>query len=334
MRVHAFLLVLVGCVPVDEADDPSEERPPPTAGASTLAGWSVAGYVDGPRDVNLFSNPVGVAVGDGGIVYVADFDNGKIRAVDRDGTASTVFGPPGFTRPFAITAAVGALFVATDNDPGAAHGPMTGTLWRIDPVAGTGTPIAVRMGRPRGIAALPDGRLAVADYTHHVIELVDPVTGAVTPLAGGWDAPGYADGVGSAARFDMPYGLVARSDGSLVVADHANDRLRVVTLDGAVTTLPVTGLERPQGLAATASGDLFVTNTGTFNVVRVRDGVAVPVAGDGSPGYLDQDDPMASRFYGLEGLAASADGAMLYIADGNRGEVLPYNRVRTVALPR
>jgi DNA-binding beta-propeller fold protein YncE len=338
MSRRACLLVMVGCV---QTEAPAEERAPVTAGASTLAGWSAAGYLDGPRDINLFANPVGVAAGEDGIAYVADFDNGKIRAVDRDGTATTLFGPPGFSRPFAIARSGSAgprrgttLFVATDNDPAAAHGDMTGTIWRIDVASGTGAPIAQRMGRPRGIAVLPDGRLAVADYRHHVIELVDPDTGTVTPLAGGWDAPGFADGTGADARFSIPYGLVAMPDGSLVVADHANGRLRAVTLDGVVTTVDARGLVAPQALAATAAGDVFVADSGAFRIARLRDGVAEPVAGDGTAGYLDDDDPMAARFYGLEGLAVTAEGTQLYIADGSRGEVLPFNRVRTVELPR
>lgn len=330
MRLRALPVLLVGCVSAEQMED---ERVALTAGASTLAGWAAAGYVDGPREVNLFANPVGVALA-GDVLYVADFDNGTIRAVDGDGNASTVFGSPGFSRPFAIAASRGVLFVATDNDPGAAHGAMTGTLWRIDPVAGTGAPIAIRMGRPRGLAVLPDGRLAVADYMHHVIELVDPATGDVTPLAGGWDQAGATDGSGPDARFSTPYALVARPDGSLVVADHANDRLRAVSLDGTVTTLPAVGLDRPEGLAITAAGELYVTDTGTFRVMRVRDGVAEPVAGDGTAGYLDADEPMGARFYGLEGLAVSPDGARLYLADGSRGEALPFNRLRVVALRR
>ncbi len=333
MRLPACLVLLAGCVQPDPLA-PTEERAAPTAGASTLAGWAARGYLDGPRDVNLFSNPVGVALGDGGVTYVADFDNAKIRAVDAEGTATTVFGAPGFSRPFALAASHRTLYVATDNDPAAAHGAMTGTLWRIDLDTGAGRPIAMRMGRPRGLAVLSDGRLAVADYLHHVVELVDPATGAVTPLAGGWDAPGLVDGAGGDARFDTPYGLVALADDSLVVVDHGNDRLRAVTLDGEVTTLPVEGLHRPQAIASARGGELFVTDTDAFRVVRVRGDAVEPVAGDGTAGYLDDDDPMVSRFYGLEGLAVAADGSQLIIADGSRGEELPFNRVRTVALPR
>ena len=40
-----------------------------------------------------------------------------------------------------------------------------------------------------------------------------------------------------------------------------------------------------------------------------------------------------AELYGLEGLCTTSDGQTLYVADGNRGDALPYNRVRQVLLP-
>ncbi|TMQ06243.1 MAG: hypothetical protein E6J91_38400 [Deltaproteobacteria bacterium] len=56
------------------------------------------------------------------------------------------------------------------------------------------------------------------------------------------------------------------------------------------------------------------------------------VIGDGTAGYKDTDDLLAAELFGIEGLALSGDGKTLYIADGNRGNPLPYNRIRTVNL--
>ena len=50
-------------------------------------------------------------------------------------------------------------------------------------------------------------------------------------------------------------------------------------------------------------------------------------------GWLDSDDLLAAELYGLEGLAVSADGKTMWIADGTRGEDVPYHRVRVVRLP-
>ncbi len=329
----AFALV-TGCTDPKPGEiappDAMIPRPPWATGASTLAGWAEAGDLDGPRAINLFNNPVGVAVGTDGRVFVADFDNGKIRGVDAAGTASTVYGDPTFTRPFAVTSSGTTVYVSTDNDPAKGHDPMSGTLWAIDG-AGTARVIAMRIGRPRGIAVLSDGRLAIADYVHHVIELVNPATGVISPLAGAWDAPGLADGLGGDARFNIPYAIALAPDGSLIVTDQGNHRLRAITLDGTVTTLaPAIG--RPQGLAITAAGDIYVSDLATSRIVRIRNGVLDPIAGNGAPGYLDAADPLAAEFYGLEGIAVTSDGTTLYAADGTIGEAVPYNRIRSITL--
>src|SRR6187401_825957 len=56
--------------------------PTHAARVGTLIGTSEAGHVDGARSQVRLSNPVNVEVGPDGKVYVADFDNGKIRVVD------------------------------------------------------------------------------------------------------------------------------------------------------------------------------------------------------------------------------------------------------------
>jgi len=328
--------------------DADTETPPAfTNGVSTLAGVSVAGDVDGPRDVVRFSNPVNVAYRNG-VLYVADFDNGKLRAIDlATNVTSTIVGLTEFQRPFGLAFAPdGTLYVSTDNDAGGGHSPTSGTIWRVDVAAKTATVVANAIGRPRGIAVMTDGRIAAADYLHHVVEIVDPADGQVTVIAGVLDQPGYADGVGSAARFTNPYGIVVRGDGAFVVTDYGNDLLRLVAPDGSVSAFagaPTPGyadgaladarFSRPQGLSMANDGSIYLTDTGNFRVRRIVGGQVETVAGDGVGGYLDGDDLLAARLYGLEGLSIVPDGSMLYVADGNRGEADPYNRVRQVILP-
>jgi DNA-binding beta-propeller fold protein YncE len=347
----------VGCGSSSDDDDGSggddspplpggDNVPPFTNGVSMLTGGADPGYVDGRRGEARLANPVNVAFGPDGKVYVADFDNGKIRVVNADdGTTSTLIAAQGFQRPFAMAfSSDGKLYVSTDRDPQGMSGPMAGTIWRVDVGARMATPMATRIGRPRGLAVLPDGKLAIADYMHHVIQIFDPASGALTPLAGTWDSKGFADGAGAAAQFATPYGL-AYVNGALIVADYENHRLRKVTLDGTVTTFAgggtagfgdggLTGAKfnKPQGLAVADNGDLYVSDAENFRVRRIRGGNVETIAGNGEPGYVDNDDRMRAQFYGLEGIAVEPDGSMVYVADGSRGENVTYHRVRSIKM--
>jgi DNA-binding beta-propeller fold protein YncE len=332
----------------DDAPPGGDDEPevPFTDGVSTLAGKAEPGYVDGPRRDAQFANPVNVAYRDG-LLYVADFDNGKLRVIDTDShVTTTVISQTGFKRPFGMAfAADGTLYVSTDNDQAGNHTPMSGTIWKVDVEAKTAKVIANAIGRPRGLAVLPDGRLAVADYLHHVIQIVDPATGAVTPIAGTWDALGMVDGSGLIARFSAPYNIIVRADGKLMVSDFDNNRIRLVSLDGTTTTLSG-GTEagfadgtmanarfsRPQAMTMADNGDIYVTDLGNFRVRKIVGDNVTTIAGSGKGGSLDSDDPLAAELYGLEGISVVPDGSMVYVADGSRGEAVPHNRVRQIKL--
>jgi len=317
-----------------------------TDGVSTLTGHAEPGFVDGPRGTARFANPVNVAVGPDGTVFVADFDNGKIRAVDPDdGTTSTVISQDGFRRPFGMAFVGTTLFVCTDRDKLGNAGPTNGTIWRVSITGKTADVVAENLGRCRGMAALSDGRLAFTDYQSHTVNLLDPSTGAVTTIAGTKGAAGFADGVGAEARFDQPYHLVQRADGNLVVADYGNHRLRVVGLDGTVSTFAGMGtagyadgqngsamFNNPQGMAIASNGDIFVTDMQNYRVRRIRGETVETIVGNGNGGHVDHDDPLQAEIYGMEGLSLTPDGTTLFIADGGRGEDVPFNFIRIVKL--
>jgi len=328
---------------------PPADAAPFTQGVSTLAGVAEPGAVDGDRNLARFANPVNVARGLDGMIYVADFDNSRIRAIDPAGVVSTVIRQTGFARPFGMTVARdGTLFVSTDNDDTGGHSAMSGTVWRVDIAGRVATVVAADIGRPRGLAALPDGRLAIADNFHHVVRLLDPATGKITTIAGLWDEAGFIDATGDAARFARPYGIAVRPDGNLVVADFDNHRIPLVDpATGEASTLAGTGtpgfldascdsarFSHPQGVAIDAAGTIYVTDLDNFRIRRLRQGVIDTVAGDGTGGYRDHDDPRAAELYGLEGLSVAPDGSALFVADGTRGESVPYNRVRRIELAR
>lgn len=331
---------------VDSSLARPDDVPPFALGVATLAGAGESGFVDGLRDDARFSNPVNVAVSPTGAVYIADFGNDAIRRVDSDGWVTTYLHSAGFEAPFGMAfAGDGTFYVETDADDRGAHDESTGTVWRLAPGERSLTVVARDIGRPRGLAALPDGRVVMSDYAAHVIAVLDPADGAVTVLAGRRGAPGFVDGVGAAARFNRPYGIARRSDGAILVADQVNERVRVVTMDGAVSTLAGSGarggddgagatatFDGPQGVAIDGDDALYVSESGGHLVRRIDvDGVVSTVAGDGREGYLD-GELRAAEFFGLEGIAVSSDGSTAYLPDGNRGGALPYHRVRRMTL--
>lgn len=304
-------------VPEPDGGPPACALPGFTGGVSTLGGCGVSGSADGPRGTAQFANPVNVAAAPNGDVFVADFDNDRVRVISPAGEVRTIVAQPRFQKPFGLAVtADGELYVQTDDDDTGAHSIETGTIWRVERDDGGATVVARDLGRPRGLAALPDGRLVLSDYMHHTVRLLDPDDGVVTPLAAG---------------FDMPMGAAVLPDGRIAIADFGNGAIKAIALDGTVETL-ATGLGHPQGVTVDAAGTIYVTDTDGHVVKRLDDAGVTTVVGSGEPGWLDSDDLLAAELYGLEGVAVSADGTTLWIADGTRGEDVPYHRVRVVAL--
>jgi DNA-binding beta-propeller fold protein YncE len=311
---------------------------------ATLGGCTTSGTEDGPRGRARFDNPTSVAIGPGGVAYVLDAGSSRLRIIDPAGETITLVSRSDFQRPSGIAVAPdGTIFVHTDANDSGEFSAASGTIWRIQPATGDARVVARNLGRPRGLAALPGGQLAMADPLHHTLSILDPATGAVTPLAGASDQPGYQNGTGADARFTAPSDLLLLPGGDLVVADLDNHRLRRVTLAGVVTDLAGTGVagnldgpaasatfDAPRALAITPSGAIYVTDIRRNFIRRIFADEVTTVAGDGGRGWLDSDVPRSAKFSGLEGI--DADAARLVVTDGNRGDGQAYHHVRVLDL--
>jgi sugar lactone lactonase YvrE len=88
--------------------------------------------------------------------------------------------------------------------------------------------------RPMGITCDASGNLYIADAFNSRIRKLTP-SGGVTTLAGSSKA--FADGIGTAAKFNFPHGLAVANNGTVYVADTGNNRIRAITASGTVTTL-------------------------------------------------------------------------------------------------
>lgn len=262
----------------------------------TIAGTGTLGYADGPGTQAMFRHPNGVAVSGAGVIFVADSDNHAIRALTPDGTGgyavSTWAGGkreigsadgPGtsarFNRPTGLAVdGQGALFVADQLNnkirrvaPDAAH--TVSTLELTFPTSDLG------LVNPSALAASPGGDLFVVDASNERVCRIGSGSHRVSCIAGQREVGlGFRDGSGAVSRLRAQMGLLALPDGTLLVADTGNHRVRRIRpgADGAstvVTTLAGSGqvgtalgaalqsdLPTPSGLALLPDGRVLVSD--------------------------------------------------------------------------
>ena len=201
----------------------------PEGQVSTVAGDGTAGYVDGPVAKAQFNGPIGLAVSDGGDIYVADTYNDVIRMITTEGQVTTIAGAgtPGyadgeqkaalFDTPCGIVIVNNTLIVAdTGNDK----------LRRVSAEGNVTTFLAQDLSAPIGLAVSHDNYLYVTELDRSRVLQIAP-DGVVRVVAG--DGPGFADGADT-ARFNQPTGIaigpITNKPTELYLADSGNYLLR------------------------------------------------------------------------------------------------------------
>jgi sugar lactone lactonase YvrE len=224
-------------------------RVAPDGRVTTIAGDGTAGSDEG-RTARL-NGPVGVAVSGDGRVFVADTYNDRIVRLAPAGDASGRWdvslvagsGLPGlvdgrgaaasFDTPAGLAALDdGSVIVADTGNDALRRIAPDGAVTLVAAVDFTGS--AGVLWRPLGVVPASRGRLFVTDSRTRVVEVTPD--GPRRVIAGG--SLGFADGIGTAARFREPAGIAAAPDGRLVVADMANDLVRVLDLAERLGPLP------------------------------------------------------------------------------------------------
>jgi len=148
-------------------------------------------------------------------------------------------------------------------------------------------------------------------------------------LAGLAGSSGTTDGTGSAARFNLPYGIAVDTAGNVFVADTNNYTIRKVTSTGVVTTFAGlagssgstdgTGSDArfrsPSGLAVDIAGNLFVADRDNSIIRKITSaGVVTTFAGlAGSSGSTDGTGSDA-RFWNPSAIAVDIAGNV-FVAD-------------------
>ena len=320
--------------------------PDPNLGnVTTLAGNGTRGFADGPGNTAQFNNPYGVAFAPNGNIYVADTYNQRIRVTNpTTGQVTTLAGTgtegfadgPGtnarFNYPTGVAVAPnGNIYVADQgNQRIRAINPTTG---QVTTLAGTGTPgfadgpgNTAQFDYPTGVAVAPNGTVYVADQENQRIRAINPTTGQVTTLAG-TGTEGFADGPGTNAQFNNPYGVAVAPNGTVYVADQENQRIRAINpTTGQVTTLAGSSAGfadgpgntaqflYPQGVAVAPNGTVYVGDTGNNRIraINPTTGRVTTLAGS-TAGFADGTGTNA-QFNFPYGVAVAPNGT-IYVAD-------------------
>jgi sugar lactone lactonase YvrE len=322
---------------------------------TTLAGTAgTQGTTDGQGQAARFRGPAGLALDATGRLVVADQANNAIRRITAAGAVSLLAGTPTeiggddgtgtaarFNTPYGMAIDTsGSVFVADWLSHTVRRISSSGAVTTIAGQYGAsgsadGQGSAARFRLPNGVAVDASGNLYIGDSGNHTIRKIAP-DGTVTTMAGLAASAGSADGTGTAARFNSPYGLALGPDGNLYVADRENSTIRRITPAGEVTTFAGaagtyddprdgTGADarflNPEALAFDAQGNLYVADFGAGAIRRITPaGVVTTVGGIlGQPGFVDGALGVG-QINGPQGVAVDA-GGNLYVADGNNASI-------------
>ena len=285
----------------------------PDGTITTVAGTGTPGgrfnpLEDGPATTALLNSPSGVAVDASGNLYIADSENYRIRQVTPEGIISTV---------------AGNAIIGSTGDGGPAD--------------------QASIGFVSGLAVDADGNLYIADQSHSQIRKVTP-DGLITTAAGTGERGFSGDG-GQATlaklwlagftfndgnrEVTQGSGIAVDSSGNLYIADTFNNRIRMVALDGTITTVTGNGMvnnagngtlailasvKAPVDVAVDGAGNLYISQHVSHIIRYVNpDGFIFTVAGIADdPGFSeDLGNPFTAKLNGPAGLVAEGEGAFL-----------------------
>ena len=216
---------------------------------STYAGNGTAGYSgDGVAATTVqLNSPAGISIDGSGNLFIADYNNSRIRKVNTSGIITTVAG--------------------------------TGTAG----FSGDGTAATTaQISNPNSVFADGSGNLFIADGANNRIRKVNS-SGTISTVAGGGSSLGDG-GPATAAQLNAPADVLQDALGNLYISDGNNSRIRKVNTSGTITTFAGTGtagysgdacaatagaINHPGGIAMDGANNLYIADWGNHRIRKV-----------------------------------------------------------------
>ena len=320
VAVAAVLLLVVGTLAVAPKPAGATSSDPPVV--RVVGGLSGDVGDGGPAITAPLNNPSAVAYDAAGNLYIADRDYDRVRRVTPQGIITTVAGTGlrGYSgdggpateaelyQPYDVEAGPdGSIYIA---DYGNHRVRRVGPDGIITTVAGNGSTVAngdgipatdMTVSGPIGLALDSAGLLHISDYTLHRVIAVDASGIAHYEVGTGTGSYSGDGGAATAATIRNPRGLDYQADGSLLIADYSNNRIRRVAPDGTISTILGNGsashsgdgglatsasVPGPTAVAVASTGEIYVASY-TSHRIRVIDpgtGIVNTFTGNGTTG--------------------------------------------------
>jgi hypothetical protein len=284
----------------------------PSGTIQTLVGDGTMGYTGdgGPASAAEIYQPRGITLTPDGGYLIADRRNQVIRKVSASGVITTVAG--NHTQGF-----------------GGDNGPAT----------------SAELSYPHALSLTADGGYLIVDTNNYRIRKVS-ASGTITTVAGDgtFCSPlGAACGDGGAAtsaQLTLPEGVAALPDGSFLIADTSDNRIRLVSASGTISTVAGTGvgctpstaacgdggaastaqLNYPEGVAPTADGGYLLSDNSDNRIRRVTPaGTITTIVGNGTAGYMgDGGAATSAELRDPEFVSITPDGGLLVADHSNQ----------------
>ena len=247
----------------------------------TVAGTGSPGFSDG-ANAELFK-PIRLSPYKNNSILFADINNHAIRVVDQNGVVTTIAGGP--------------------DKKGFADGSAN----------------SAKLSSPHGVAYDKSTNIIyVASASNHIIrEISESENGefVVKTIAGIPEKDGYRDGPIDSALFNSPHGVLIREDGSLIVIDIGNAKLRLIK-DGIVSTIAGNTDDDPLKIdfyypidLASDGDDILIADAGNNKIFRIKPG--------NSAEAIQLNDTLNTP----HGISTDEDGS-IYIADMKTNRIL------------
>jgi sugar lactone lactonase YvrE len=302
LSVAIITVTFISCKKDKKGNEISTEK---KVMVSTVAGDGVDGFANGAALSARFDAPVDVVIAADGSIYVADYNNHRIRKISAGQVTS-----------FAGSGTYGIV---------------------------NGNGQSAQFKDPYRVAIDGGGNIYMLDQVDPRIRKISAAADVTTYA--GTDQAGFQNGDALLAQFQVnAEGIAADAQGNVYMGDTFNERIRKISTTGQVSTQAGNGTEGltdgdiataqfrfPDGVAIDGQGNIYVADGGNFCIRKVTPaGVVSRFAGSGTRGTSDGNATDA-QFYEMIDIVADSHGNLFVIDDNRIRKITPQGVVSTIA---